>query len=50
MTRTDITRPQYEHNYGRYASDCSDEEWALIVCVRPLPPNTIAFPTLVSPC
>ena len=30
MTWTDITRPQYERNYGRYASDCSDEEWALI--------------------
>jgi transposase len=30
MAWTDITRPQYERNYGRYASDCSDEEWALI--------------------
>jgi len=26
----EITRPRYERNYGRYASDCSDEEWALI--------------------
>jgi transposase len=30
MTWTDITRPQYERKFGRYASDCSDEEWALI--------------------
>jgi transposase len=30
MTWTDITRPQYERKFGRYASDCTDIEWALI--------------------
>ncbi len=30
MVWTDITRPQYERKYGRYASDCSDKEWRLI--------------------
>ena len=26
----EITLPQYERSYGRYASDCSDKEWQLI--------------------
>ena len=30
MVWTDITRAQYERKSGRYASDCSSEEWALI--------------------
>ncbi len=30
MVWTDITRPQYERKFGRYASDCTDVEWALI--------------------
>ena len=30
MAWTDITRPLYERNNGRYASDCTDEEWAII--------------------
>ena len=30
MPWTDITRPLYERNHGRYASDCTDAEWALI--------------------
>lgn len=30
MVWTDITRVQYERIGGRYASDCRDEEWALI--------------------
>ena len=30
MVWTDITRPQYERKSGRYASDCSSKEWALI--------------------
>ena len=30
MPWTEITRPQYEWNGRRYASDASDEEWALI--------------------
>ena len=30
MAWTDTTRAQYERKSGRYASDCSDEEWALI--------------------
>jgi transposase len=30
MVWTDITRPQYERKFGRYASDSTDVEWALI--------------------
>ena len=30
MVWTDITSPRYERNFGRYASDCTDEEWGLI--------------------
>ena len=30
MPWTDITRPLYVRNHGRYASDCTDAEWALI--------------------
>lgn len=30
MVWTDTTRVRYERNKGRYASDCREEEWALI--------------------
>jgi len=30
MVWTDTTRRQYDRKSGRYASDCTDEEWALI--------------------
>jgi transposase len=30
MPWTEITRPNYDRRYLRYASDCSDDEWALI--------------------
>jgi len=30
MPWTDITRPLYERKSGRYASDCTDAEWAFI--------------------
>lgn len=30
MPWTEITRPDYDRRFLRYASDCSDEEWALI--------------------
>ncbi|MCP4184659.1 MAG: transposase [Hyphomicrobiales bacterium] len=30
MTWNDTTRPQYERNGGRYASDCSDKEWCFV--------------------
>ena len=30
MAWTDITGPRYERKYGRYASDCTDVEWAFI--------------------
>ncbi len=30
MPWTDITRPQYVRHGRRYASDCSNAEWALI--------------------
>lgn len=35
MVWTDITRPQYERKSLRYASDCTDEEWALIAPLLP---------------
>ena len=35
MPWTDITRPKYERNHGRYASDCTDAEWALIESFMP---------------
>ena len=35
MAWTDITRPLYERNNGRYASDCTDEEWAIIEPLLP---------------
>ena len=35
MVWTDITRPQYDRNSLRYASDCTDEEWALIEPLLP---------------
>ena len=30
MTWTETTRPHYERGLDRYASDCTDEEWAII--------------------
>ena len=36
MVWTDITRPRYERHGGRYASDCSDKEWAFIEPFMPL--------------
>lgn len=35
MPWTEITRPQYERSGRRYASDASDEEWALIAPLLP---------------
>jgi len=35
MPWTEITRPQYERSGGRYASDASDAEWALIAPLMP---------------
>ena len=35
MTWSDITRPQYGRKFGRYASDCTDAEWALIARFMP---------------
>ena len=40
MVWTDITRVQYERIGGRYASDCSDNEWALIEPFMPLRRST----------
>ena len=37
MVWTDITRRQYERKHGRYASDCTDEEWAFIEPFLPAP-------------
>lgn len=31
MPWTEITRPEYDRRFLRYASDCSDDDWALIV-------------------
>ena len=35
MPWTEITRPQYERSGGRYASDATDAEWALIEPLMP---------------
>ncbi len=35
MPWTEITRPYYERRGQRYASDCSDEEWALAAPFMP---------------
>jgi transposase len=35
MPWTEITRPQYERSGGRYASDATDAEWALIAPFMP---------------
>ena len=37
MAWTELTRPQYERSGGRYASDASDAEWALIAAFLPGP-------------
>ena len=43
MAWTDITRPIYERNNVRYASDCLDEEWAIIEPLLP-EPNVVGRP------
>ena len=40
---TEITRPQYERNNRRYASDLSDAEWDLIAPYMP-PPKALGRP------
>ena len=40
MTWTEITRPKYERDFGRYASDLTDDEWALIAPILPPPKST----------
>ena len=37
MAWTETTRPQYERGLDRYASDCTDEEWAIIEPFMPGP-------------
>jgi transposase len=37
MAWTETTRPQYERDLDRYASDCTDEEWAIIEPFMPGP-------------
>ena len=37
MAWTEITREQYDRRHLRYASDCTDEEWALIEHFMPAP-------------
>lgn len=37
MAWTEITREQYDRRHLRYASDCTDEEWALIAPFMPAP-------------
>ena len=43
MAWTGITRAQYDRRGLRYASDCKDEEWALIAPLMP-PPNKVGRP------
>jgi hypothetical protein len=37
MAWTEITREHYDRRHLRYASDCTDEEWALIEPFMPAP-------------
>lgn len=37
MAWTEITREQYDRRHLRYASDCTDGEWALIEPFMPAP-------------
>jgi transposase len=37
MAWTEFTRPRYERSGGRYASDASDAEWALVAPLMPAP-------------
>ena len=37
MAWTETTRPQYERDLDRYASDCTDKEWAIIEPFMPGP-------------
>ena len=37
MAWTEITREQYDRRHLRYASDCTDKEWALIEPFMPVP-------------
>jgi len=37
MAWTEITREQYDRRRLRYASDCTDEEWAVIAPFMPVP-------------
>jgi putative transposase len=43
MPWTEITRPHYERRCPRYASDLTDQEWALIAPLMPSP-NRIGRP------
>lgn len=35
MAWTEITRPRYDRDFARYASDLTDDEWALIERLTP---------------
>lgn len=43
MLWTEITRPQYQRDGLRYASDTTDEEWVLIAPHMP-PPRSLGRP------
>mgnify|MGYP000262296924 FL=1 len=43
MVWTETTRTRYERHFGRYASDLTDQEWALVAPLLP-PPKTTGRP------
>jgi transposase len=43
MVWTEVTRPQYQRDGQRYASDLTDEEWAVVAPFLP-PPNLLGRP------
>lgn len=43
MAWTEFTRRRYERSGGRYASDASDTEWALVAALMPAP-RTVGRP------
>ena len=55
MLWTEITRPKYRRDHLRYASDTTDEEWALIAPYMPAPrplghPRTTDLRSVVGRC
>jgi len=49
MVWTDTTSRQYDRSSLCYASDCTDEEWGLVLSVKPIRGFDIYLLTVVMP-